>query len=236
MPETPERLHHLPARATLLVLDASSTTVEAGILRDGAWAAFERSTGEALESIFRLTRDVLARANTRLADLDGIAWCRGPGSILGMRLGAMAIEGWRATAPRLADSIWNAHSLHMAALDLAARHDLDTLEVFSDFRKGSFIRTRLAHGTLGAPELIDATALAAANGAAPASTAPRFYFRQRRIVQEPPPGATLFEYTLERLPHWNRAPQPGAFARMAGADVWVPQQPEFAQWSAERHR
>ncbi|MBC8010095.1 MAG: peptidase M22, partial [Burkholderiales bacterium] len=112
-------LRQLLARhATLLVIDASSPRVEASLWRDGTvnQAAVD---GEASAALPVVVARVLAEAGgapLRIQDLDAVAFCDGPGSVLGIRLAAASLRVWSVVRPGLA-----AYSFHSLPL-LAASH------------------------------------------------------------------------------------------------------------------
>ena len=98
-----------------LVLDASAGTVFVGIVGpDEQWIARQQSTANALEGLFASVEYCLQTAGMGIDSIRGFIYCEGPGSVLGLRLCAMAIETWRRIAPR-------ASSLHRYTLQLCAR-------------------------------------------------------------------------------------------------------------------
>lgn len=84
----------LPQGVPLLFVDASAPLVQVGVWQDGAWLAHLCVDAPALEAIFHTVRTVLAQADVPLAGIGGFIHNEGPGSILGIRLGAMALRVW----------------------------------------------------------------------------------------------------------------------------------------------
>ena len=85
---------------TLLVLDASHPDVFVGLMQAGRWIAIEHDKAPALDSIFSLSERCLNAAELGISEVSGFIHCAGPGSMLGIRLSAMAIKTWRALAPQ----------------------------------------------------------------------------------------------------------------------------------------
>ena len=78
-----------------LFLDASGVTVRAGVWQNARWLGWRESEAPALEAIFAQVRGVLAKAQLPLDKIDGYLYVEGPGSVLGLRLAAMAIRAWQ---------------------------------------------------------------------------------------------------------------------------------------------
>jgi len=102
----------LAAHAPLLVIDAASSRIQAGLLAADASGRWEASEEEAGIGVFRCL-EVLG------VDLDAVgafAFCEGPGSILGIRTVAMALRTWGVANPR---PIFAYGSLELVALAIA---------------------------------------------------------------------------------------------------------------------
>jgi len=84
-----------------LVLDGSARQgTSVGILQDGRWLSQVQVEQGAMEASVDAVQTVLQTAGLSLADLKSFAVCIGPGSILGIRLTAMAVRTWAAQTPR----------------------------------------------------------------------------------------------------------------------------------------
>jgi tRNA threonylcarbamoyladenosine biosynthesis protein TsaB len=84
-----------------LVLDGSARQgTSVGILQDGRWLSQVQVEQGAMEASVDAVQTVLQAAGLSLADLKSFAVCIGPGSILGIRLTAMAVRTWAAQTPR----------------------------------------------------------------------------------------------------------------------------------------
>lgn len=85
-------------RCSWLLLDASGVTTRAGVWQNARWLAWREGEAPALEAVFAGVQAVLAEARVPLAELGGYLYVEGPGSVLGLRVAAMAIRGWQTDA------------------------------------------------------------------------------------------------------------------------------------------
>jgi tRNA threonylcarbamoyladenosine biosynthesis protein TsaB len=84
-----------------LVLDGSARVgVRVGVLRDGRWSGEGVAEEGALEATFGCAEVALRSAGLALADIRSFAVCVGPGSILGIRVAALAARTWATLEPR----------------------------------------------------------------------------------------------------------------------------------------
>jgi tRNA threonylcarbamoyladenosine biosynthesis protein TsaB len=210
MPETP---------APLLLVDASTPTIHVGLLRDGAWLALERETGDALTLVFELALRAFSSSGLHLDDVGGFVFCEGPGGLLGLRLAAMAVETWRALPAHAGKPLLVYRSLTVASALCGSPEAL----LISPFRRGIF---NVCHPG-GALELLDA-------GELDALEAPKLFIPQRHLPQAPA-GAVPFEYHLDGLPALLES-DPKLFRLAERAEVHVPEEASYKLWSGERHR
>lgn len=77
----------------------------------------------------------MKESGARVRDMDGFIFCEGPGSMLGVRITAMAIRGWQSffPAPR---PVFSYYSLEAAARLLRAGGEMRGMSVISDARRG----------------------------------------------------------------------------------------------------
>lgn len=114
------------AHPAILVLDAASSRIQAGLLsadQNDPWAQFQ---GDAGLGVFAC----IEQLGCDLRTVDAFLFCEGPGSILGIRTVAMAIRTWQAIRARPAYSY---RSLELVAHALAPRKR--NLQVFADARR-----------------------------------------------------------------------------------------------------
>lgn len=84
-----------------LVLDGSARVgVRVGVMRDGRWSGEGVASEGALEATFACAETALRQAGLGLADIRSFVVCVGPGSILGIRVAALAARAWATLEPR----------------------------------------------------------------------------------------------------------------------------------------
>jgi len=111
----------------LLVVDAASTRIQAGVLNSDGSQAWASSNEEAGNGIFRCVSEL----KVDLRKVRGFAFSEGPGSILGIRSVAAALRAWLVLEKR---PVWSYRSL-----DLALRGLEDpSLAVIADARRDSW--------------------------------------------------------------------------------------------------
>ena len=83
-----------------LVLDGSARAgVRVGVLSGGRWVGQGLSPDGALEGLFGCVEAALVDAKLSLGDIRSFALCVGPGSVLGIRIAALAVRAWSALEP-----------------------------------------------------------------------------------------------------------------------------------------
>ena len=101
-----------------LVIDGSAREgVRVGVLADGRWVAESVVVAGALEATTDLVAEVLKQAHLKFTDIKSYAVCIGPGSMLGIRVSAMAVRTW-ATLYQRPIYVWE-------SLKLLAEHALE---------------------------------------------------------------------------------------------------------------
>ncbi len=106
---------------TILAVDTTSEFGSVALRRGGKTVAEARihSNDGFGHLIVRAVQEVLARANTKLEEIDCFAGASGPGSFTGVRVGLAAIKGLAEVMHKPAASISN-----LRALSLAGHQDL----------------------------------------------------------------------------------------------------------------
>lgn len=120
----PSSLRQLLARhPSLLIVDTCSPRTEVSLWlhdpaapgpRPASTCAVDGEASGALPVAVARALAEPAAGKRRVQDLDAIAFCDGPGSVLGIRLAAAALRAWRAVRPGLA--LYSYHSLPLLAL------------------------------------------------------------------------------------------------------------------------
>lgn len=215
-------------QAPALIIDGSGASVFAGVLGDdGNWLAKSEQAGAPLESLFPTVEGVLKSARLSLADIRGFIYCEGPGSVLGLRLCAMAIETWSRLSPDSAH-YFAYNSLQLtAALICADDLELENALLVSDWKKGAWNAVTIRNGQPGITDSIDAAALADRVG-------PLYHLPQRKGWQRPPAGAIPVSYSPTRLP--EVLSRPGLLKPTTGVELYASGINVFQKWTPERHR
>ena len=210
-----------------LVIDGSGPGFFVGLLESPkAWAASVSVEEPVLESLFPSTRRVFDEAGVAVSDVRSFVYCEGPGSVLGLRLCAMAVEVWR----RLADRSARCFAFNRLALvaTLLRNRDPDSASglLIADWKKNAW-HGRALDASPGDPHrcLGDAD-VAAWEG-------PVFHLPQRkswqpppnhaRTVDHPPTDAIMLFREPELLSPTNRVQ-----LRDVGANA-------FRKWTPHRH-
>lgn len=211
-----------------LVIDGSGSSVFAGILcADGQWLAQTTQTGAPLEKLFPTVEATLKEASLQLSELRSFIYCEGPGSVLGLRLCAMAVETWSRLYP---DS---AHYFAYNTLQLCAAllcHDQTLPErtlLVADWKKGAWNAVTIVNGQIEATSVADDATITEWDGAL-------FHLPQRKGWQKPPTNAQTIDYTPERL--IDVINHPGLLRPTAGVELYASGVNTFAKWTPDRHR
>jgi tRNA threonylcarbamoyladenosine biosynthesis protein TsaB len=211
--------------APTLVIDGSGSAVFVGVLgQDGNWLAQSEQDGAPLESLFPSVETTLEAAQLTLADLRSFIYCEGPGSVLGLRLCAMAIETWSRLHPASAH-YFAYNSLQLtAALICVDTPRLDNALLVSDWKKGTWNAVQIQNGQPGPTEVADDATIANWTG-------PLYHLPQRKGWQKPPVNATPVQYSPQRLAEVLHLPKPTQSVELYASGINV-----FQKWTPERHR
>lgn len=120
---------------TQLFLDCSGPGIKIGLLRERSWLAYQQAKGSALEVLFDEVKDLLEQEKLDWSELSGVLFCEGPGSLLSLRIGAMAVQSWYQTTAF--SDLPKVFPLMAAAGRLLAREQPDFLLV-APGRKGEW--------------------------------------------------------------------------------------------------
>lgn len=206
-----------------LVLDGSARAgVRVGVLSGGRWVGQGVSPDGALEGLFGCVEAALAEAKLSLADIRSFALCVGPGSVLGIRIAALAVRSWTALEPR---PIFVWESLAGIARSALAAGEKGPFLVAAESRLKRWHALEVsADGSLGVPFEAESAQLNSSG---------------RRVLasSEAAPGVLTSHIAV---PHpWSALPtfftQP-SFLREEPRPDALNVANDFATWSGERHR
>lgn len=197
----------------LLIVDAASTRIQAGLLAADGSQVWASSTEEAGNGIFRCLEEL----KVDLAKVGAFAYCEGPGSILGIRSVASALRAWLVLEQR---PVWAYRSLELVARSLGD----PSLSVIADARRDSWHLTRSHGGVHRVPtkDLPAAETLRTPEG-----------FRQWSKL---PPGMNVeaVSYDLSRLV--PRLMEEDLLHPSPEPDAFLHEEPSYVTWTPEIHR
>ena len=206
-----------------LVLDGSARAgVRVGVLSGGRWVGQGISADGALEGLFGCVETALADAGLKLDDVRSFALCVGPGSVLGIRIAALAVRSWSALSPR---PIFVWESLAGIARSALSAGEKGPFLVAAESRLKRWHALEVAvDGALGVPFEAEAAELNASG---------------RRVLasSEAAPGVLTSHVAVPQP--WSALPaffaQPGFLREEPRPDA-LNVANDFATWSGERHR
>jgi len=199
----------------LLLLDTCSQVIHAGLARDAAtpirWQQCEEEAGSGL---FRAVEILLAAEKLRIADLGGLAFCEGPGSVLGIRTAAVALRTWHVINPA-------APLFAFQGLEVMARFlQRPELSIIADARRDSWHVARPGQPIQRVP-----TAELTGELVMPAGF---------RHWSKPPANASTLPYDLPAMLAAT-ADQP-LFRPVDAPDAFLHETPAYATWTPRVHQ
>lgn len=206
-----------------LVLDGSARAgVRVGVLAGGRWVGQGTSPAGALEGLFGCVEVALAEARLSLGDIRSFALCVGPGSVLGIRIAALAVRAWSALEPRPV-FVWESLAALARSALAAGEQGPFLVAVESRLKRWHALEVSV-DGSFGAPFEAEAAQLNSAGRRvlAASEAAPGVL---TSLVAVPPPWSTL--PTLLAQPGFLRAESQPDALNVAN---------DFTTWSGERHR
>lgn len=122
-----------------LFLDAASPAVSVGLrVGDEASGTWQHAHDEAGVALFR-SIDLLTRARgVGVAEITSVVFCEGPGSLLGVRLAAMALRTWIAVPREKPLQVFAYRSLELVAASLLAHGRAAPFHVIVDGRRATW--------------------------------------------------------------------------------------------------
>jgi tRNA threonylcarbamoyladenosine biosynthesis protein TsaB len=195
----------------LLLLDAASERIQAGLLGAAAAPRWTSRSGEAGVGVFECLDDL----GVDVASVRAFAFCEGPGSILGIRTSAVAIRMWTVLEAR---PVFGYFGLAVVAEALGR----PGVSVIADARRGMW--HRLSRG--GALERVPAASL-------PGELVMPEGFRHWDPL---PPGTASTPYGLAALLALPPVAAADLFREAPAPDAFQHQERAYAKWTPQIHR
>lgn len=211
----------LASHGRILVLDAVSLRVQAGLLQNSQPALWEESADEAGRGLFRATEVLLARAGIDLPAIDAFIFCEGPGSMLGTRTVAMALRTWLALRPR---PVFRYQSLALAGLAEWRRANRPFTLIADARRETWHVQPVSTEGEPGPLERRPTGELPPGELLTPAGF---------RVWSKPPAHVTTCSYTVADL--FAASPVADLFEPAPAPDAFQHDAPDYKKWSARPH-
>jgi tRNA threonylcarbamoyladenosine biosynthesis protein TsaB len=199
----------LKTHKSALVLDAASTRVQAGLLRDHEDSRWQSVDGEAGVALFRCV-EALA---PEFSSVGAFIFCDGPGSILGIRTVAMALRTWSLL--RVVPT-YSYCSLALVAHALGDR----TTSIIADARRDTWHEYHI-----GGELRRVGTGMLASNLAMPE------HFRHWMQL---PPNVRIVPYDLPRL--WPTVADEELLRPTDSPDAFLHEEPSYVTWQPQIHR
>ena len=209
-----------------LVVDGSGTSVFVGLIgTDGEWVSKISQASSPLESLFPSVKAVLNSTPYQISDVDSFIYCEGPGSILGLRLCAMAVQTWGHLC-KLPVRYFSYNSLELtAALIILDNPDVSNALLVSDWKKDVWNSIEIAEGKSGAVTTIDNQMVNSQKDRL------LFYLPQRKVWQKVPERANVLEYSPQRLSEALQLLKETKKIELYASSINV-----FKKWIPQRHR
>jgi tRNA threonylcarbamoyladenosine biosynthesis protein TsaB len=195
----------------LLLIDAASETIQAGVLGADTAPRWSSRKDEAGVGVF----ECLDELDVEIDALGAFAFCEGPGSILGIRTSAAAIRMWTVLRPR---PVFGYFGLAVVARGLGRPETA----VIADARRGLWHCLSLG----GALERVPAGSLAGE------LMTPEGF----RHWDPLPPGTATTPYDLAALFSLAAVADADLFREAPAPDAFLHQEPSYAKWTPQIHR
>lgn len=211
-----------------LIIDGSDSTVFVGLLGpDGDWIATSHGHKAPLEGLFPAVETVLKQSKCSLDQIHSYIYCEGPGSVLGLRLCAMAIETWQRLF-RNNSQLYAYNTLELAAHScLNDEPDVSEALIISDWKKGVWNALYIRESQIGRIDTVKDETLEAWTGRL-------FHLPQRKGWQSPPPAAKTLVHDPLRLNNLHNRP---SFLRPTKTvELYNSGKHAFQKWTPSRHR
>ena len=211
-----------------LVIDGSGASIFVGLLgTNGKWLAQVHQKSAPLEGLFTSVESALYSAQCQITDIRSFIYCEGPGSVLGLRLCAMAIQTWG----RLCECASTASYLSYNSLELTAAlmvldiPGINDALLISDWKKNAWNSILIKEDQSGAIVTLDNQAVSNWEKGS------LFYLPQRKGWQIVPEHATTLEYSPQRLTEVMQL-----LKKTKKIELYASNMNVFQKWVPQRHR
>lgn len=161
-----------PDLQRMLAIDTSSRRACVGLFDEKGALSYRTSEEDASLSLFPLIKHVLKEFDWQLSDINSIAFCQGPGSMLGIRTAIMGIRTWQGVKLIEGKQIYSFSSLAIGAeLVRLSFPSEKTYLIITDARRNSWNALKVEGASIGPVQIID-------NAAIEAETIPLFSFNE----------------------------------------------------------
>lgn len=175
--------------------------------------------GEAAYALPQSVAKVLSAAGLGIAQLDALAFCAGPGSVLGIRLAAASVRVWRVVQPGL--PLYSYLSLPL----IATNPDAAVRTVIADARRDTWHAVR--------PQSSDVERIPGATLANAGPLVTPTGFRRWSTLPLSNPPRELDYHPADLLAN---APDADLFAPALDPDAFMHEQPSYVTWTPQIHR
>ena len=201
----------LGERSPLLLIDAASATVQAGVLCGASRPSWSSRAKEAGAGVF----ECLDSLDVDIGSVRAFAFCEGPGSILGIRTSAMALRAWNAISPRPTYA-------YIGLAVVARALGRPGAAVIADARRGQWHRIRDGGALERVPHSQLSGDLVTPEG-----------FRHWDPL---PPGTATAPYDMAALFSMPGVTDADLFRETAAPDAFLHGEPTYQRWVPQIHR
>jgi tRNA threonylcarbamoyladenosine biosynthesis protein TsaB len=204
-----------------LILDASGPAIKVGLWEAGKVVDEVQELGHAMDLMIPLCNQLLNAHDLEIAQLEALAYCYGPGSILGIRVATVIVSTWQTLHSKELP-VYKFSSLHTARNALVAEYASEPYLVISEWRKGFW--NGITQDSSMEPESISVWSddqISDFQGNV-------FLLSQRSILKTETPYQKV-DYRLASLDS-NTLNESREFT------VYTPEDKQYVKWSGERHK
>jgi tRNA threonylcarbamoyladenosine biosynthesis protein TsaB len=207
-----------------LYLDAASPAITVGLQVDATEApAWLHTHDEAGVALFRAVETLTRARGLAVADLATVVFCEGPGSLLGVRLAAMALRTWMALPRPAPLEVLGYRSLELVAAGLLARGQRGPFHVIVDGRRATWNTLAVdAHGAFAAIQRRPAADLFPEGE-------PVFHPQGFPLWQALPAGVQVVAYNPSALPELAR--HLPLLRPVAAPEAYMTEMPTYREWT-----